>query len=346
MKNDKALFFTYANEYLHKYIPQQREMSKHTEKSYSDALSLFRRYSLECHKLGVDKLEFKHIDFNFIIGFTDWLRTPRGNKKSASAATCNLRLSVIRAYVKFAMGKDVALAMLWVLLKGIPPIKTAKVSKEVLSEDALGKMIEQPSQNTRLGLRNATLMVLMYDSACRISEILNLRISDIKLDASQPYIFVIGKGRKERCIPLMNRTVEYLKKYISVFHGSSSCGSSFLFYSVIKGSVGQLSQDCISKIIKKSADGARTSCPDIPKKTHAHMFRRTRATHLYQLGHDIYMISRFLGHEQLETTKEYLNPSMEQMREALESTITNDNHHATEFVEAYEEKRARLYGLR
>ena len=91
----------------------------------------------------------------------------------------------------------------------------------------------------------------MYDSACRISEILNLKKSDIKLDGSYPHIFVIGKGRKERSLPLMDRTVAYIKKYISVFHDGSKYDTPFLFYTVIKGTEGPLSQDCVAKILKK-----------------------------------------------------------------------------------------------
>jgi site-specific recombinase XerD len=307
---------------------------------------LFRRYALERHRLGIDKLRFDHIDFNFITGFTDWLKNQRTSRETASAITCNLRVSAIRAYVKFAMGKDVALATLWVNLKGIPPLKTTKAIKEILSEEALGKMIGQQPQNTKIGLRNATLMVLMYDSACRVSEILSLKMGNIKLDASQPFMFVEGKGRKERYIPLMDRTVQYLKKYLLVFHSDLSDDAQYLFYSVIKGISGSLSQDCISKIIKKCADSVRENCHDIPDNVYAHMFRRTRATHLYQQGHDIYMISRLLGHEQLETTKEYLSPSMEQMRAALESSMTMNDHNTAEFSEEYEERRARLCGLR
>ena len=321
-------------------------MSKNTEKTYTDAMSLFRRYALENHGLGVDKLTFDHLDFDFITGFTLWLKASKTRRHGDSAATCNLRTSVIRSYVKFVMAKDVGLATIWISLKGIPPIKTEKIVKDILSEKAMNAILEQPAQNTRLGLRDITLMVLMYDSACRISEILNLRKCDIKLDCQYPNILVIGKGRKERCLPLMDRTVTYLKKYISVFQDNYKYDTPFLFYTVIKGTAGPISQDCVAKILKKYADRARVICPEIPKKVHAHMLRRTRATHLYQCGHDIYTIARFLGHEQIETTKEYLNPSMEQLRKALESTCIKNESGTIHAPEGYEERRARLCGIR
>jgi len=321
-------------------------MSKNTEKTYADAMSLFRRYALDVRGLGVDKLKFEHLDFDFMTGFTLWLKSPKNGKKGDSATTCNLRSSVIRSYVKFAMGKDVGLATIWLSLKGVPPVKTEKAAKDILSEKALNTLLRQPVQHTKIGLRDMTLIILMYDSACRISEILNLRKSDIKLDGPYPQIFVIGKGRKERCLPLMARTVAYLKKYMSVFHDDSKYDMPFLFYTVIKGTVGPLSQDCIAKILKKYANEARVACSEMPKKIHSHMFRRTRATHLYQHGHDIYTIARFLGHEQIETTKEYLNPSMEQLREALESTCTKNESGTIPTPEGYEARRARLCGIR
>ena len=210
----------------------------------------------------------------------------------------------------------------------------------------MNTLLKQPVQSTKTGLRDITLMILMYDSACRISEILNLRKSDVKLDASHPHIFVIGKGRKERCLPLMDRTVTYLKKYISIFHDDSKTDIPFLFYTVIKGTAGPLSQDCIAKTLKKYAEMARLSCTEMPNKIHSHMFRRTRATHLYQHGHDIYTIARFLGHEQIETTKEYLSPSMEQLRLALESTCTKNESGTIPAPNGYEARRARLCGIR
>jgi site-specific recombinase XerD len=346
MRNDKALFFIYANEYLHKYIPLQRDMSKNTEKTYTDAMSLFRRYALDIHGLGVDKLTFERVGFDFMTGFTDWLKSPNNGKKGDSGATCNLRVSVIRSYVKFAMGKDAGLSSVWLALKGFPPVKTAKTVKDILNEQGLNALLCQPAGNTRIGLRDMTLMVLMYDSACRVSELLNLRKSDIMPDGPYPHVFVVGKGRKERCLPLMDRTIAYLKKYMSIFHNCPKTGTSFLFYTVIKGVAGPLSQDCLAKMLEKYAARARVACPEFPRRIHPHMFRRTRATHLYQQGYDIYTIARLLGHEQIETTKEYLNPSMEQLREAVENTCAKNEHGYAPSPEGYEAKRAILCGIR
>lgn len=321
-------------------------MSGNTEKAYTDALSLFRRYALETHGLGVDKLSFDHLDFDFMTGFIQWLKSPTNGSRRASATTCNLRVSAIRSYVKYAVGKDIGLSAIWISLKGLPPVRVEKAVKEILSENAMSALFMQPIQNKKLGLRDMTLMVLMYDSACRVSEILNLKMDDIRLSGPHPQMFVVGKGRKERCLPLMDRTMAYLKKYISVFHDSSKPSTQLLFYTVCKGFTGPLSQDCVAKIIKKHASSARNTCLEMPEKVHAHMFRRTRATHLYQHGHDIYTIARFLGHEQIETTKEYLSPSMEQLRSALESTYVNDATRTIPVPEGYEERRAKLCGIR
>jgi site-specific recombinase XerD len=346
MGNDKALFFAYANEYLHKYIPLQRGMSRNTEKTCTDAMSLFRKYALEAHKLGVGKLTFERVDFDLVTGFTDWLRAADNGRKGDSGATCNLRVSAIRSYVKFAMGKDAGLSSVWLALKGVPPVKTAKAAKYILSEQGLGALLRQPAMNTRAGLRDMTLMVLMYDSACRISELLSLRKSDIVPDGQYPHMVVLGKGRKERRLPLMDRTIAYLKEYMSVFHSRPETDPALLFYAVAKGAAGPLSQDCVAKMLEKYAARARAACPEFPARIHSHIFRRSRATHLYQQGYDIYTIARFLGHEQVETTKEYLSPSMEQLREALENTCAKNEFGDLPSPEGYEAKRARLCGIR
>ena len=118
-----------------------------------------------------------------------------------------------------------------------------------------------------------------------------------------------------------------------------------VLYIVSKGSAGPLSQDCVAEIIKKHACTARCACQEVPEKVHAHMLRRTRATHLYQHGHDIYTIARLLWHEQIETTKEYLSPSMEQLRKALESSYINIETRTISTPEGYEERRAKLCGI-
>ena len=345
--NTSALFFQYSNEFLHQYIPLQRGMSPNTEKAYCDGLTLFHRYALEVHGLGVDKLTFEQIDFVFMNGFIDWLDKPRnGREKGDNATTKNHRITAVRSYAKFAMRKDIAVSSVWISMKQIAPVKGKKADRPAMSENAIATMLRQPSTETKKGIRDLPLMIVLYDSAGRISEVLGLKKEDIRLEGEHPQIFIRGKGRKERPIPLMPRTVNHLKAYLAVYHDDDKVQSPYLFYSVIKGVAGQLSQDCVSKMLKKYAVTARLECTEMPDNIYCHMFRRTRATHMYQQGEDIYLISSFLGHEQIETTKQYAKPSMQQIRAALEASSPKDKSGKLIVPKKYEERRASLCGLR
>ena len=160
-------------------------------------------------------------------------------------------------------------------------------------------------------------MILLYDSAARLDEILSLRLGDVSLTSSASCIRVVGKGRKERVIAITERTSGHLKQYLSVYHVKGTVNTDFLFYTVIKGECGKMSGANVERFIKKYAGQVRKEYPDIPEHVHPHMFRRTRATGLYRDGVELAIVSRFLGHSQLETTRIYATPSVEMMRAAL-----------------------------
>jgi len=132
-----------------------------------------------------------------------------------------------------------------------------------------------------------------------------------------PGITVIGKGRKVRTLPILPRTVAYLKKYLQEFHGNAPDPDSYVFYSRNMGPYGKLSQPAINKMLKKYAQQANTVYPGVPLTLHAHQIRHARATHWLEDGVNIVQISHLLGHAQVENTMVYLDVSLEQTANAL-----------------------------
>ena len=170
--------------------------------------------------------------------------------------------------------------------------RNPKKEKPILDEQAITLLLDAPP-NTKIGMRDRTILILLYDSAARLDEILSLRKADLFLSTGSPCIRVVGKGQKERVIGLTERTSTHLKQYLSVFHTKDT------------------------EATEKYAAQVRETYPDIPERVHPHMLRRTRATGLYRDGVDLSIISRFLGHAQLETTRIYATPSVEMMRRAI-----------------------------
>jgi integrase/recombinase XerD len=314
VKNSTSnLFFSMTYEFLDIYMVKQVGRSPDTIESYRDALTLFRRFVLNELKISITKFTFAQCTRSCIFGFLKYLEA-QGNKPG----TRNQRLAALKSYLWFASDKDVTLQSIALEVSRVPQYKNPATEKCVLSEDALNAIFSQPP-NTRMGLRDRSIMILLYDSAARLAEILNLRVNDICLDGNNPYIRVMGKGSKERVVAINFRTLKHVRQYLDIYHSRKKPDTDLLFYTIIKGRAGKMSEGNVERFIQQYANKARESCPDIPLRAYPHMLRRTRATDLYQNGVELALVSRILGHAFLDTTRVYAKPSLTMMREAMNS---------------------------
>jgi integrase len=174
-----------------------------------------------------------------------------------------------------------------------------------------------------------------------------LGIKDIVFDPGLAYIKVRGKGRRERIVTIAPVTAGHIREYIRVFHGDAGDRNAILFSTRIKGAVGKMSVGNVERFIKKYADKAREECKGIPESVYPHMFRRTRASRLYQEGTELELISKILGHAMTQTTRIYVKPSMQQMRTAMAAGETPEQVAEKPLWEACsEEEKAKLCSLR
>lgn len=257
-------------------------------------------------------------------------------------STCNNRLAAIRAYLWYVADGDISVQPVALIASHVPFIRVPKLTRETISEDALAALLSAPAE-TKIGNRDRMILILLYDSAIRVSELLSLDVRSVNLLASIPYIRVHGKGEKERIVAITDATAMHMRNYLMYFHQDPSPDEP-LIYTVIRGRMGRMSTGNVERIIKKYADQIRPAYPDLPKTVYPHMIRRTRATNLYQDGVELELISRILGHTSTETTRIYATPSIEMMREAMESgDLASDER--PEWLD-HEAELARLCGLR
>ena len=336
---DTRLFFSRTYDYLERYLVRQVGRSPHTVESYRDALTVFRRYVREERGLGVADMEFGDCTRDLILSFLEHLRA-----QGCSAGTCNQRLAAIRSYLWYAADRDVAIQSIALSVSRIPPVKGPERIKETLPEAALAAILTQPDPSTRKGVRDRAMLVLLYDSGIRLSELLGLDVGDVRLD-DEPCIYVTGKGSKERAVAITPATASHLSAHIACMHGPTPDRSSPLFFTAHGGARHRMSPSNVQRIVQACADAARSACPEVPERVHPHMFRRTRATDLYQSGVALELVSRILGHSSMETTKVYARPSMEMMRSAMESAQPPDAGESPLWV-GNEDEMARLCGLR
>ena len=343
MKNEFALFDC-AREFLCNYLPKQRNASGHTVRAYRTSLRLCLESIAAAKSKRLRDLTFDDIDMNGVIAFLDGLETGR----LCHVRTRNLRLNAIRSFMTYC--GSVAMENVGIMnrLSEIPLKKEIdRDPVKFVSEKAMTALLAAPDAKTRQGRRDRALLSMLYDTAARVHEILDVKISDIDLSGST--VVLHGKGGKSRIVPLMKRTVEILVSYIREFHQDKDGG--FLFYT--EGRLGRrrMTEDNARCMLRKYGAIARKTCNKVPNRIHPHLFRHSRAMHLYSNGMDLTLVSQLLGHAQFETTLIYARAGTEQKRTAIEAATPADSPLRTYFkgIKAKpcdDETILKLYGLK
>lgn len=145
------------------------------------------------------------------------------------------------------------------------------------------------------------MLILYYDTAARISELLEMTVSQLHLDADIAYLTILGKGRKYRNIPLMDKTVRHLRSYLRGFHRDTTADCP-LFYARSHGRIHPLSHDTVETMIRRYCKVCVENGTSMPEQPHCHMIRKTRAMDLYRNGMPLAHIQQLLGHESMSTT--------------------------------------------
>lgn len=171
--------------------------------------------------------------------------------------------------------------------------------------------------STRQGLRDLTLLALLYDSGARVQELVDLRLKDVRL-THPPMVILTGKGRKVRQVPLMKDTCKLLDRYIRSFHSDSQSQMIPLFYNAKKQA---LSRYGVTYILKKYA--AKASPVLEPQNISPHVLRHTKAMHLLRAGVNMIYIRDFLGHADISTTEVYARIDAEMKRKVFEEKVPN-----------------------
>lgn len=322
MKKDES-FFKHVRGFLTVYLPKNKCYGKNTVKSYRDTINLFRKFMWEEKTVSFTNISFDMINHDVIYKFLAWLQNTRG----CEAATKNHRLAAMKSFLHYCAFEDPALMAIYLDIQNVRSQKVTRNRVEYMSETALKILLEQPDPNTRCGLRNRFFMILLYDTGARIQEILDLKLKDIHLKDQTPSIYLTGKGNKTRAVPLMDKTIAHLQEYMKTFHSDGDLkNDQYLFYILIKGLKGKMSDDNVSYFLKHYAGSAHQICSEVPLQMHAHLFRHTRAMHLYQAGIPLSYIKDFLGHVSINTTDIYASTDTSMMRAALEKIDKRDGN--------------------
>ena len=293
------------------YLPIQRKLSINTILAYRDATKLLLCYAAETLKHSVDKLDVEDITEKTVLGFLDNIEKER----ECTASTRNARLAAIRSLFAFIAREEPVLVEQCQQVRSIPLKRTRHKSIDYLKEEEIQAVLDAVDINSRTGIRDKALLMLLYNTGARVSEIIGIEHTDLQLDKA-PQVKLHGKGNKDRSCPLWPETVTALNAYIRQRVPEDS-ETKQIFLNA-KG--GPITRFGIRHVTRKYGFIAQVKQPALKAKPlNPHRIRHTTAMHLLHANNEIAMISYWLGHANLNTTHMYVEIDMEMKRKMLET---------------------------
>jgi integrase/recombinase XerC len=288
------------------YIRGEKNLSKKTERAYRFDLAQFIKFSKMKSEDDLRKLESTQIR-----SFVAFLNQQR-YKKSSTAR----KLAAVKSFIKFLCREK--------LLKlnpstGITGPKQDKRLPKFIDVDNMERLLNAPSPDTFIGVRDRSIMRLLYSSGLRISELTSLTLESVNMDEGE--ILVYGKGSKERVVLMgenASRTLnDYLDKRIKRLK-EANISTNILF---LNDDLGKLGARSINRSIKVYARKA-----GIMANISAHTFRHSFATHMLNGGADLRVVQELLGHSSMSTTQIYTFVTTDRLKSIYDAAHPRGKH--------------------
>jgi integrase/recombinase XerD len=270
--------------------------------------------SIDAYLGDIDKLTSYLQDHGYLknpseLSLTDLQKFVHWVAELGMTATSQARIiSGIRTFYKYCLLEDITPVDPTTLLEAP---KLRRTLPDFLTFDEIENIISQIDVSTPEGTRNKSILETMYSCGLRVSEVVNLKLSQLYLDVG--FIRVLGKGNKERLVPIGDSAIKYINIYRSTIrvHQSIQPGEEDIVFLNRRGK--RLSRVMIFLIIKDLVKKA-----GIKKNISPHTFRHSFATHLVEGGADLRAVQEMLGHESITTTEIYTHLDREFLRKTLE----------------------------
>lgn len=259
----------------------EKTLTNITIENYKEDFSIFLRYypdKKEVSDLTKDDLN----DFSYDQALN-----------GLSPTTIARRISTIKNFYSFLEGENI--------VKGIISDEIIIPKKEhhlpqVLSEEEVNALLKAPDLSTEKGIKEYAILDILYSCGLRVSEAVNLQINQI--NEQEGIINILGKGKKERIVPIRKEALKALKRYISKVRNEHLVIDKKIVFLDKKGK--KMSRQAIYNIVKENAKKA-----EIKKEIHPHTLRHSFATHLLDNGADLRVVQELLGHTKIGTTQIY-----------------------------------------
>ena len=310
-------FAKHLTNFLTKYLAGERNASPNTICSYRDTFVQLVFFMKKIKGVDAQHLTLDDLPKEIIVDFLDWVQQER----KCSNATRNYRLAAIHSFFRYLQYECPEQLYQWQRVLSISVKKHQRKNINYLTLEGIKLVFAQIDSNTAKGRRHLAMLALMYDSGTRVQELIDLTPSSIRLEP--PYIIkIVGKGRKERIVPLQNEQVDLLKAYMQENKLQEPHQNQHPLFFNCWGK--KLTRSGVNYILKSYADMARKINPElIPEPISCHVLRHSKAMHLLQAGVNLVYIRDILGHVSIQTTDIYARADSKQMREALEKAYVD-----------------------
>jgi len=296
-----------VQQFFTEYLVSQRAMSPHTVASYRDALLLFLDFTQGRLGKMPTELCLADIEPDLILAFLDHLEQQRNN----TVRSRNLRLTALRAFLKFAARRDVSSLHAIERALGVPMKRFERPLLGFLSREEMLAVIGEPG-GTWTSQRDHLLLAMLYNTGARVSEITAVRLADVVLDASA-CVHLRGKGRKQRAVPLWKSTVQAIRSWL---RRNPTLSAEAPLLPNRDGRA--MTRSNVNKRLDIAVVRAAEVHPSLAKRRISpHSVRHATAMHMLQAGVAFSVIALWLGHESASTTHRYVEADLAMKDKAL-----------------------------
>src|ERR1700751_580526 len=308
--NKSGSFAPLLERFFIQRLMQQRQASPHTISSYRGTFRQFLKFAQQRLHKQPSRMNFEEIDAPLIVAFLDDLEKRQG----LSVRSRNLRLTAIHSFFRYAALETPAHSAQIQRVLAIPSKRFTRTLVHFLTRPEVEALLAAPDQRTWFGRRDHAFLLVAGQTGLRLSEMTGMTRKDVTLGTGA-HVRVIGKGRKERCVPLAKSTVAVLKPWLR----EPPRGDGQVLFPNARGT--RLSPDGVNYLLVRHVKAATQVCPSLKsKRVTVHVLRHTLAMDLLQGGVDRSVIALWLGHESVETTQIYLEASLAMKEKALGKT--------------------------
>ncbi len=275
------------------YLEYQKNYSKHTILNYKEDINEYFNY------LDSEGINYKNIEYSDIRFYLMYLKDTKKDINSS----IDRKLSALRSFYKYMANEGIVSTNVFSLVSG--PKKDKKLPR-YFEYNELEELFRVPNTSTALGKRDLLILEMLYATGVRVSELVNIKVSDI--DLGRRNILILGKGNKERYVTYGEYCEDALKSYLDSGR-SFLCGidNDYLF---LNSNGGQLTERGVRYILDKIIKDT-----SINKKISPHMIRHSFATHLLNNGCDLLTVQKLLGHESIKATQVYTHVSTDRLKD-------------------------------